>query len=74
MSKCICKGNWRKIVKESEGLLDKEFKDGRGKTWWFFGIVHGSDDYYYGMQSKKGKVQLLSCVASLGTYGFVQVP
>jgi hypothetical protein len=40
-----------------------------GDVYTFFGVVHASDDYYYGM-SCQGKVQLLSCVCSIEAYGF----
>lgn len=70
-SACICKGNWRDIVKETESLLDTQFVDARGNRYNFFGIIHGSDDYYYGMTSvATGKVTLLSCVGSLEGHGF----
>ena len=68
---CICKGNWRNIVKESEPLLDKLFKDKDGVVWRFFGVVHGSDDYYYGMNRfDDNSVLLCSCVGNLTTHGF----
>ena len=66
---CICKGNWRAIVKETEHLLDREFTDKDGNLYTFYGIVHGSDDYYYGMIGKTGR-ELLSCVGSIESYGF----
>ena len=66
---CICKGNWRLIVAECEHLLDQRFVDERGDEFIFYGIVHGSDDYYYGMAGVSGH-RLLSCVGSLETYGF----
>ena len=67
---CICEGNWRSIVAESEPLLDKKFRDRDGKEYLFYGVVHGSDDYYYGMLSiGDGKSLLLSCVGSIEGYG-----
>ena len=67
---CICGGNWRKIVNEAEALLDKTFCcDGR--KYIFYGVVHGSDDYYYGMvDCENGKCRLLSCVGSIEQHGF----
>ncbi len=70
MSNCICEGNWRLIVKESEPFIDKKFVDHRGHEYWFIGPVHGSDDYYYGMYSKEHGLQLLSCVGSIEGHGF----
>lgn len=69
---CICKGNWRRIVKESEPFIGKKYQDGNGKLWIFFGIVHGDDDYYYGLVSN-GTLVLASCVGSLETNGYFRV-
>lgn len=66
---CICRGNWRLIVAECEELLDKQFVDENGDVFVFYGIVHGSDDYYYGMTGRTGH-RLLSCVGSLETHGY----
>lgn len=66
---CICKGNWRSIVKEVEHLIGKEFRNSAGNTYRFFGVVHGDDDYYYGMADKDG-CRLLSCVGSLEGHGY----
>ncbi len=70
MDKCICKGNWRAIVTDNEQYLDKTFICA-GKEYALFGVVHASDDYYYGMTEKEtGKFVLVSCVGSLKTFGF----
>jgi len=66
---CICRGNWRNIVKESEQLIGRKFRDDKGDEFYFYGLVHGSDDYYYGMLDKDGKPQLLSCVGDLEMSG-----
>ncbi len=72
---CICEGNWRLIVAETETLLDKLFVDDKGVVYVFFGIVHGSDDYYYGMcTTPGGVVTLLSCVGSIEGHGFTLLP
>lgn len=68
-SECICAGNWRLIVRESEPLLDKPFTAPDGDVWHLFGIVHGSDDIYYGM-CRNGQIKLLSCVGSLASHGY----
>jgi hypothetical protein len=65
---CICKGNWRKIVAEHENLIGAQYEDEKGNAYTFFGLVHGDDDYYYGMSSKAG-VSLLSCVGSIEGHG-----
>lgn len=73
---CICTGNWRAIVKESEHLLDKRFVTDDGKVWSLFGFIHGEDDYYYGMwrigekESSEPRLRMLSCVGSLEAHGF----
>jgi hypothetical protein len=69
---CICHGNWRAIVKETAPLIGKRFRDQRGDVYSFFGVVHGDDDYYYGMFGC-GKLQLLSCVGSIAGHGFEQI-
>lgn len=66
---CICRGNWRAIVKESGPKIGGSFRDSRGDVYTFFGVVHGGDDYYYGMFGD-GKLRLLSCVGSIYSYNF----
>lgn len=69
---CICKGNWRAIVKESEPFIDKKFVDTRdGQEYHFIGQIHGEDDYYYGMLRNGGGLMQLSCVGSIEGHGFV---
>ena len=68
--KCICRGNWRQIVSECEGLFDRRFVSNEGKEYTFFGLVHASDDYYYGMYSKEHGTRLLTCVGSIDGAGF----
>lgn len=78
-AECICKGNWRAIVKESEPKLGRKYKadwgpDGKKDyEYTFFGIVHGSDDYYYGMVDKDNKMRLLSCVGNIESFGFYEI-
>jgi hypothetical protein len=67
---CICHGNWRAIVRDSEPLIGKWFVDDKGARWNFFGPVHGGDDYYYGMIGENGKLALLSCVGSIEGWGY----
>jgi len=69
--KCICKGNWRNIVNENEHLIGRRFKDHLGRKYSFFGIVHGGDDYYYGMSRIGNKgITLLSCVGDFECHSF----
>lgn len=69
---CHCCANWRQILSEVDSLIDKIFVNSKGERYLFFGVVHGKDDLYYGMNSiSTGKTQLLSCVGSLEGHGFV---
>ena len=68
---CICDDNWKNIVKEYSNIIGRKFKDNHSKKIFsFFGIVHGDDDYYYGMCDNENKVVLVSCVGSLENMGF----
>jgi hypothetical protein len=68
---CICKGNWREIVKECEPLFGKVYKkDGDERSYTLFGVVHADDDYYYGMVATDGTLALLTCVCSIESNGF----
>lgn len=49
---CCCEGNWRRIVKDYEPLIGREFQTDDGTIWRFFGIVWSDDDFYYGMSSR----------------------
>jgi hypothetical protein len=70
-SKCVCRGNWRAIVDEYRDLIDKRFFNVEtGETSVFFGIVWGSDDFYFGMYDPNNKLHLLSCVCDLKTHGY----
>lgn len=66
---CICRGNWRLIVNEYRAFIGKRYRDHKGQEWSFFGLVHGDDDYYYGM-FRKGESVLLSCVGSIEGHGY----
>ena len=63
---CICRGNWRAIVKETEHLIRRYYKRLRDDVvFHFFGIVHADDDYYYGMWNKSEGLLLISCVGAI---------
>lgn len=65
---CICRGNWRAIVKKYSPLIGRRFSR-EGVVYTFYGIVHADDDYYYGLStsdaSAKHKLILSSCVGAL---------
>lgn len=66
--------NWRSIVKECMPMLDRQFNDRDGVPHTFFGVVHGEDDYYYGMWNRQTRsLVLLSCVGSIEGHGFKPV-
>lgn len=68
---CICEGNLQTLVSEYFTLMDRWYKDSKGQTYTFYGIVIGSDDYYYGMTAHKdGRNILLSCVGDIENFGF----
>lgn len=70
---CICEGNWRALVKEMGPLIGERYRDRNGNVLVFFGLVHGDDDYYYGMAGPTG-FELLSCVESIEVYGYELLP
>lgn len=62
--------NWDNITKEYKPLIGKFFISDKGVKNHFFGLVHADDDYYYGLVTKGGKLNLLSCVGSIENYGY----
>lgn len=74
---CICRGNWRKIVSEIEPFFGRHYEESRtGDKYQLFGLVHGDDDYYYGMikLGDNQKLKLLSCVGSIESFGCDLLP
>ena len=72
---CICRGNWRQIVKEYEPLINRQYAHASGTVYRFFGLVHGDDDYYYGMiPVGGGRLMLVTCVGEITTAGFTLLP
>jgi len=61
MSGCICEGNWRDIIKETETLIGKWFKDENGCSWRLQGILWAEDDFYYLFADAYGYCQYISC-------------
>ena len=50
------------------GMVEARFVP-RRQDEGFFGVVHGGDDFYYGLDGPKG-TRLLSCVCSMETHGY----
>lgn len=69
MEGCICEGNWRKIIKESEPLISKRFIDKQSKQWIFVGVLWAEDDFYYIFSNMGGIHRYLTCCASLEQHG-----
>lgn len=69
---CICEGNWREIIHDSEPLFNKKYKDEKGDIFIFIGVMHGDDDYYYCLW-RGNDMHLLSCVGSIEMHGYVLV-
>lgn len=69
---CICKGNWRLIIKESEPLLGSKYIDENGRVYTFIGVMYRDDDYYYCLW-RGSDMQLLSCVGSIEMAGYTKV-
>jgi hypothetical protein len=67
--RCICKGNWRTIIHESEPLFNRVYIDEKGKEFIFSGVMHSDDDYFYVLWSPK-KTMFLSCVGSIEGFGY----
>lgn len=59
------------LIKKTEHLIGKKYIDRNcGGKFTFVGIIVGSDDYYYGMYSKKNGLMQLSCVGDIESFGF----
>ena len=73
-NECICKGNWRLIVKESEPFFGRRYRNEKGHQYYFVGVLHAEDDYYYAMmRCTDSKLMMLSCVGSIETMGFTLI-
>ena len=66
---CICEGNWRVIVEESEPYLGKWMIDEDGNRCLFEGVVWAADDFYYLTWNKEDGTRMHSCVMGLQSYG-----
>jgi len=62
----MCDTNWTQLLRGYEKDFGKWFTDTRTKKDLFFiGLLHGKDDYYFAMATKKGKIISYSCVANM---------
>ncbi len=50
---CVCRGNWRRLVAETDEKIGKYFVDRHGEKCHFFGLVWGDDDFYYGFSKPR---------------------
>jgi hypothetical protein len=58
--------NWELIVERYHKHIGDIYEDDDGTRYRLFGLVHGDDDYYYGLTNMKtGKLMLYSCVGAL---------
>lgn len=65
---CVCEGNWREIIKETQGKIGKTFVDHNKKEWILDGILWAEDDFYY-LFANSGELKYCSCVATLNVHG-----
>lgn len=63
------------IIQKEQDNFDKVYNDRKGVVHRFIGVLIGSDDYYYAMMPCDGsrKLQLLSCVGSIESFGYEKV-
>jgi hypothetical protein len=74
--KCICEGNFRNIIKKTESLFGKDFKDANNRIWEFVGVLWASDDFYYVFELESYDVDMTrycSCCASIEQHGFTLI-
>ena len=65
MSKCVCEGNWRNIIEDTDHLIGKIYYDSNNVGWRFIGVLWAADDYYYTFRQKSGeKYKFVTCVMS----------
>lgn len=69
--------NWDILVEEYEKHLDALYEWQRGadgEVYRFVGLIHGSDDFYYGMLNlRTGRLAMCSCVGSIEGHGFKKI-
>lgn len=58
--------SWESLLERYEHLIGSEYKDKKGKTWIFEGLLHGDDDYYFVMRLVGSDIcRFSSCVGSI---------
>lgn len=63
------KDNWTLLLKEYEKHIGGVYKDKySGKKYYFIGLLHADDDYYYAMWDNP-YIFLYSCAGSMETMG-----
>ena len=73
-SECICEGNWRAIIAESEPKFGSKYKNtSSGVIYTFVGVMHCDDDYYYCLVNSIGQLRRLSCVGNIEMFGYEEV-
>ena len=70
--KCVCDGNFREIVIDTEPLFETKFKTQSGEICTLHGVLFASDDFYYCLTGNNGRCILSSCVGSLEDSGFIK--
>lgn len=71
MSDCICAGNWRAIIEETEPLFGRYYIGPNGSRCKLFGVMWADDDFYYAMWDiEPREFHLLTCVGSIENQGF----
>lgn len=67
--------NLELILKKESVNFEKIYNDNKGVVHRFIGVLIAEDDYYYAMMPCDGsrKLQLLSCVGSIESFGYEKV-
>jgi len=61
MSKCVCEGNWRELVKDYEPHFGKTVEDKDGNRFVFEGLLWAADDYYFVLTRNKNVPMFETC-------------
>ena len=69
----MCDTKWMQLLNEYQKDFGKWFTDtDKGETFYFLGLLHADDDYYFAMSDTDGHVVLYSCVCSMATNHLVK--
>ena len=66
-NQCICEGNWRNIIKETEHLIGQKYQK-NNEIFKFIGVLYSDDDFYYAFIDKYNELSLYSCVLNIEDY------